>query len=408
VYNFLTENVKKRIIFELRKFWSYDPVYRDDLVPHIQQRYSFRERPCMAIIVKGGSANHFMLSASNFQGTVVSHCHLTKVGDKPGLAIEWVREDTRAIIENRGTFPSPPGIYYIEIRQETVEVAGVVADYKVFYVDPLLDVLDEQPLQLSAFQYQLANAPYHPGSLRLFELPGNIPLVEGVNYTVDATTGIITLINVLPPRISLSADYRYPGETTGPHLIRDNHTHVQAIPGVVLAFGRRGEAGDIMAVIVNDRREEVALEYGGRWDVTLDMDIMAKDLVAQGEITDKTMLYLHGVARNRLASEGIEITQVSMGGEAEEAFDENADDYFYTASISVNLQTDWSIHVPLTGGVRRVSAQTQAQAIAAAGMTDDELIKHESNNLKLVQDLNLTQIADPFFVGRNKTYEVIK
>lgn len=408
MYNRLTEALKKRIIAELRRFWSYDPVYRDDLVPHIQQRYSFRERPCMGMIVKGGSANHFQLSADNFQGTVVSYCYITKVGDSPGLSIEWVREDIRAIIENGGTFPSPPGIYYIEVRTETIEIGGVPADYKVFYVDPLLEVIDEAPIRVTPFEYHLLHAPLHTGSLRLWELPGNIPLVEGINYTVDYTTGVITLGEVLPNGITLSADYRYPGTSTGPYIIRDNHTNVTAIPGVVLAFGRRAEAGDLMSVIVGDRREAVALEYGGRWDVSLDIDIFAKDLVAQGEITDKSMLYLHGIARNRLSTEGIEINEVSMGGEAEEVFDENADDYFYTASISMSIQTDWAIHVPLSATLQRVSPQTQAEAASVAGLTDEELVDAEPNNLKVVQDLNLVRMQDPFFVGRNKTYEVIK
>ena len=49
----LTVAVKRRILQELRSFWSLDPNYRDTLVPNIQGRYSFRERPQQAIIVKG-------------------------------------------------------------------------------------------------------------------------------------------------------------------------------------------------------------------------------------------------------------------------------------------------------------------------------------------------------------------
>jgi len=198
VYNALTESIKKRMIGELRRFWSYDPQYKDDLVPNIQGKYSFQERPCMGIILKGSSANPFSLSADNFQGTVVSYCHLTKVGDNPGLAIEWVREDLRAVNDNNGRFPSPRGIYYIEVREETVTVRGVTGEHKVFYVDPLLETIDEAPVQIDAFQYQLASTPVHEGSLRLYELPGNLSLVENINYTVDYTTGIITLATPLP------------------------------------------------------------------------------------------------------------------------------------------------------------------------------------------------------------------
>jgi hypothetical protein len=409
VYYVLTEATKKRIIAELRNFWSYDPVYRDDLVGHIQGKYSFRQRPCAAIIVKNGSVSPFALSPDNFQGTVASYCHLAKVGNFPGLSVEWVREDGRAIQDNGGIFPSARGIYYMEVREETVRLDGVDAERKVFYVDPLLEVIDEEPMRLDSFRYQLMNTPLHEGSLRAFELPGNIPLVEDINYRIDYTTGIITLQEVLPTGVSLSVDYRYPAPSSGPFVIRDNHTNVTAIPGVVLAFGRRSEAGDIFAVIVGDRREPVAMEYGGRWDHSLDLDVMALDVNAQAEITDRTLMFLNGIARNRLSTEGMEITEVSMGGEAEEVYDETADDYFYTASISISMQTDWAIWVPLDAGFTRLIPQTREEADAAAAMTDDDLItRGEPNRLQMVQQLGLQVVQDPFFVGRTKTYEVIK
>ena len=82
---------------------------------------------------------------------------------------------------------------------------------------------------------------------------------------------------------------------------------------MVLAFGRRAYDGDIMAVVVTERREDVAKEFGGRWEMSMDMDIMARDVYAQGEITDRTLMYLYTEARERLSTEGIEITSVSMG-----------------------------------------------------------------------------------------------
>ena len=408
MYNRLTEAIKKRFILELRRFWSYDPNYRDDLVKHIQGKYSFRERPQVGIIVKGGSANPVQLSADNFQGTVMAYSYLQKVGNSPGLSVEWVSDDGRAIADNDGVFPTPRGIYYIAVEQEEVDIGGQPQERLVFYVDPLLERIDSSPMQTGPLTWQLEDSVIHPGSLRLYELPGNLRLYEGTNYTVDNDTGEITLVEPLPSGVCLSADYRTPGESVGPFLIRENHTNVSAIPGVVLAFGRRVEAGDRLAVCISDRREPVALEYGGRWEMNLDIDIMARDVVAQGEISDKTVMYLWGVLRNRLSSEGIEITSVSFNGEAEEIYDENGDDYFYTGSISVTLMTDWAIRVPLGPGLERVSAQTVAQATAAAGMTDDELIANEEQGLQVVADLGLLNIRDPFFRGRNKHFEVIK
>lgn len=396
MYYFLTEAVKRRMVIELRRYWQYHPKYRD-IVDHIQMKYSFKERPHLGMVIKSSSANHVQLSADNFQGTVVSYIHMASVQNYPGLSVEWVREDSRAIQNNNGVFPSLPGIYYIDMT---------AADE--FYVDPLLEVVDESVLKVSDTEWQLQNA-FLSGTLRLYEMPSSIPLQEGVNYTADSTTGVITLMRGLTGSGYLSADYRYPGTSTGPWSVLENHSQNTAIPGVVLAFGRRMEAGDRLAVVVYDRRQPSALEYGGKWEISIDFDIIARDPYAQMEIADQTVQYLFGVARNRLSTEGIEITSVNMGGETEEVYDENADDYFYNASISVSILADWAIHVPLTATIRRAIPQSSAQVATVAGQTDDELAENDAQtNIHLMESLGLQSLRDPFFAGRTHTYEVIR
>lgn len=405
----LTEALKRRMIQEVRYFWSKDPQYRDSLVPNIQGRYSFEERPQQAIIMKGQSASPFQLSADHFQGTIVSYCYLTKVYGQQGTSIEWVRENGTAIRANGGAFPSPPGVYYIEVRAEEVDVRGVPEERLVFYVDPLLEVIDQRATMLTPLLYEVAAQSFHPGSLRVYEMPGNILYYDGVNYTADPTTGQITLAKPLANGTYLSVDYRYAGTSTGPFPLPENGADVNAIPGVVLAFGRRAYAGDIMAVVVGDRREEVAKEFGGRWEMSLDFDIMARDLYAQGEITDRTLMFLYTEARDRLSTEGIEITQASMGGEAEEVYDENGDDYFYTASISLSVMTDWAIHVPIGRTLTRVETNTVSETEMVSGLTDDQLVEMGSpTGLQYTADLGLRDIRDPWFRDRTKTYDLIR
>ena len=405
----LTEALKRRMIQEVRYFWSKDPQYKDSLVPNIQGRYSFEERPQQAIIMKGQSASPFQLSADHFQGTIVSYCYLTKVYGQQGTSIEWVREIGTAIRANGGAFPSPPGVYYIEVRAEEVDVRGVPEERLVFYVDPLLEVIDQRATMLTPLLYEVAAQSFHPGSLRVYEMPGNILYYDGVNYTADPTTGQITLAKPLANGTYLSVDYRYAGTSTGPFPLPENGADVNAIPGVVLAFGRRAYAGDIMAVVVGDRREEVAKEFGGRWEMSLDFDIMARDLYAQGEITDRTLMFLYTEARDRLSTEGIEITQASMGGEAEEVYDENGDDYFYTASISLSVMTDWAIHVPIGRTLTRVETNTVSETEMVSGLTDDQLVEMGSpTGLQYTADLGLRDIRDPWFRDRTKTYDLIR
>ncbi len=405
----LTEALKRRMIQELRYYWSKEPQYKDTLVPNIQGRYSFEERPQQAIILKGQSASPFQLSADHFQGTIVSYCYLTKVYGQRGTSIEWVREDGTAIQANNSTFPSAPGVYYIEVRLETVGVRGVPEERLVFYVDPLLEIIDERATVLTSTLYEVASQSFHPGSLRVYEMPGNILYYDGVNYTADSATGKITLASPLASGTYLSVDYRHTGTSTGPFPLPENGANVEAIPGVVLAFGRRAYAGDIMAVVIGDRREEVAKEFGGRWEMSLDMDIMARDLYAQGEITDRTLMYLYTEARDRLSTEGIEITQASMGGEAEEIYDENGDDYFYTASISLSVMTDWAIHVPIGRTITRVETNTVSETEMVSGLTDDQLVEMGSpTGLQYTADLGLRDLRDPWFRDRTKTYDLIR
>lgn len=405
----LTEALKRRMIQEIRQYWAQDPKYRDSLVPNIQGKFSFRERPQQAIILKSQSASPLQLAADHYQGAVVSFCYLTRVYGQRGTSIEWVRENAVAIQKNNGTFPSAPGVYYIEVRSEVIDVRGVPKEKLVFYVDPLLEVIDERATMLEPLLYEVSAGSFHPGSLRVYEMPGSIPYYDNVNYTADPTTGRIKLESPLAANTYLSVDYRYAGTSSGPFPLPENGAVVEAIPGVVLAFGRRAYDGDIMAVVVGDRRETVAKEYGGRWEMNIDFDIMARDVYAQGEITDRTLMYLYTEARDRLSTEGIEITMVSMGGEAEEIYDETGDDYFYTANISMTVMTDWAIHVPAGRTLIRAEANTVSETEMVAGLTDDQLIEMGSpTGLHYSDTLNLIEIRDPYYRDRTNTYDLIR
>jgi len=398
MYFRLTSALKRRFIMELRNFWQQHPRYRD-LPENIQGKYSFKERPQHGIIVKTGSANRVDLSADNYLGVVKSYVSLAKVKNYPGQALEWVREDSVAIQQNGGQFPSPPGVYFIDLTEDDQ-----------YYVDQLLDIYREAVMLSDATTGMLANPPLR-GTLRLYEMPSGYQLVEGENYTLSvdaqgAPTGEIQLLQALTGGRTLVADYRTVGTTTGPHLLVPERANNQVIPGVVLAFGRRNEKGDRLAVVVENIRRPAALEYGGKWELTLDFDVMARDVYAQQEIADQTVVFLYGVLRSYLSSEGIEITDVTLGGESEEPYDENGDDYFYTSSFSMTVQTDWSIHVPLSTFLRMVTPMTVAQARRIALMSDDELAGWQGD-IVMLESLGLEAISDPFFSGRVGTFEVI-
>lgn len=397
------------MILELRRFWSYHPRYKD-IVDNIQGKYSFEQRPQYGIVLKTSSANHVQFSADQFQGTVESHVFKAGVGNSPGLSVEWVQEDAVAIQNNDGHFPSPPGIYYIEVVEADPTPPYSKEPSYQFYVDPLLEVQDESLIKSGPFTWQTQN-PFLTGTLRLYQMPGSIELVEGINYTASPGTGEVTVTNPLNAREWLSADYRYPAPTTGPWGIKENFANKDAIPGVTMVFGRRIEKDDRLAIVVHDRRQPTAEEFGGKWEINVDFDVIASDVQSQQEISDATIMYLWGVARNRLSTEGIEITQVSFGGETEEVRDETGDDYYYNASFSVTLLTDWAIHVPIAQVIRKVTPQTQAQIDASAAMTEDEIAEYGSpTSIYMLESLGLRLIQDPYFVtsGRIQPFAVIR
>jgi len=115
------------------------------------------------------------------------------------------------------------------------------------------------------------------------------------------------------------------------------------------------EVGHKVAVVVYRDRVSTAEAYGGKFDASFDLDVIARDPDQMEEMADLLIMYLWGEKRQTLSSEGIEISDVSMGGESEEIADETGDDYFYQASMSVQIQADWEIHVPLPLTFSRVT-----------------------------------------------------
>lgn len=409
MYYQFSATVTRRMVEVLRNYWSYHPKHVD-LVDNIQGKYSYKERPQKGIIVKASGGTENRLAADNYKGLLYTHVHLTKTQHQPGLALEWVREDMRAIQQNRGVFPSPPGIYYIRI-QEDVARPGLFA----FQVDALLSKYGEIA-QVVGTTVTLTERPV-ASTLRVIEMPNQYTYVEGEQYTVGVDehgvpTGTLTLNAPLGTGRYLSVDYRYEGPLSDPYPIYEEYTNVAAVPGVILAFGRKIQAGDVCPVIVEGSRRAAALTYGGRWSLNLDIEVFARDVYDQREILDATLFYLSVVGRSRLSSEGLEITEVGFGGESEEQYDETGDEYTFTASISGTVETEWELHVPLDIWIRNVEPMTASQLTELAGLSDDELaaVGNSITNIDAYAHMGLTSRADPFFAlkAAGKTREGFK
>lgn len=325
-------------------------------MPNIQNRFSFTERPEFGIVVKGSSANKVQLDPSNFLGTIQSRVMLARVG-QAAFPLEWVKEDLACVRANKG-IPTLPGVYYIEI----LDAPTADGEKGHFVVDPLITVTDEPVVQFtSGFETggQLSQTPL-AGTLRLYE-NRQYPLIEGEDYTVGEW-GKVTFTHPYNSGSVVTADYRYPIDSIGPVEFEWNQADIDTLPGVVLAFGKRAEAGQKVAVVVYDSRVDAAQAHGGKNEVNLDLEVLSRDTVQAEEIADLTSMYLWSEKKGPLEYEGIEILDVSIGGEGEDAIDETGQNFQYSASVTVQIRADWEVHVPLPLTISGVVPETNQVA----------------------------------------------
>lgn len=394
VYYYLVSALKRRLILELQDSFAEHPVY-NKVVPYIQNRYAFDERPQFGIVVKGSAANKVQLAADNYIGPVMSHVMLAYVG-APKYPMEWVREDLARVNANDGLFPLQAGVYYIDILSAPTNDN----EEGSFRIRPYLTVSDEPVLRFQTGLEREAQLQQHPapGTLRLWD-NGRILLREGTDYTADAE-GAIILNYDHSPNMTLTADYRYTVPAIGPKPFHWNTADFETLPGVVMAFGKRASAGDTVAVVVYQDRVDAAQAYGGKFEVSFDFDVISMDPTQMEEMADLVVMYLWGVKKAALEYEGIEIIDVSIGGEAEESYDDTADTYYFTASLSIQLRADWEVHVPLPLTVSKVTPTSAAGDAAAPPGQDGPSRVHEVYGDLFFQ-------THPSVVGRNFSFERI-
>ena len=357
MYYYLSGALKRRLILELQESFSRHPVYRK-IAPYIQNKYAFEERPQFGIIVQNSSANKLQLDPSNFIGHVHSHVMLAQVAGTPVFPLEWVREDLECLRVNGGVMPTDPGVYYLEILTAPTHPN----ENGTFVIDPLKTVTNEPVIRFQSgleLEGQLQNVPV-PKTLRLY-LGRRVPLNEGEDYQL-LERGAIRFLHNFPEGAVLTADYRYAVDSIGPVNFKWNTSDSTTLPGVVLAFGKRSEIGQKVAVVVYQDRVDAAQAYGGKNEVSLELEVIARDSVQLEEIADLVNIIIWGEKRPILAWEGIEVLDVSMGGEGEEPIDETGQNFMYTASISIQLRADWEIHVPLPLTISRLEPTTNAVA----------------------------------------------
>lgn len=246
----------------------------------------------------------------------------------------------------------PPGIYIIDFDSDTSFIVS-----PIYIIESEVVIEEADGTETSA---TLAHDTIDSGSEDLYMLSphgGNpIDMVKGTDYTIDYSTGVVTLLSPISAGFNLMADYRYqiPNEVRGPFSFRPNQEISDAIAGVVLCVGTRARKYDRQVVIVSQQREPQARIYGGHWDMSLSFTAISKDTIQVEEMVDYLVGYLWGDRKNQLEFEGITLNRVEPTGESEENFIDTTGDLYFENNFDIDLISEWQLFVPYVYEIKRV------------------------------------------------------
>ncbi len=399
---YLTNATKKRVIKELKKILYDHPRYRADS-ENVQNKFAFSERPQRGIIVNGTSADRVRLSADNYVGRLSSFVMLTQVDNHPFTSIEWVRENY-ALLEQyspkRDIFPTPPGAYVIEITRLPDEARNVPG---LFTIDPYVKVDNEPLIMFSSSlggEAQLSHDNVYQDSLRLW-LNGRRALLKDVDYSIDYQTGSIEFLKPTPTGSFVHADYMYRTDIQGPFPFFQETSDATSIPGVILAFGDRAQLGDKLAVMVYDRRTDSCDIYGGKFEVNFELVVFSRDSEDREKMVDYVITSVLNI-QNRLGYEGIELLDISPGGESEDVYNAEIDDYYYETSVSLGLRVDWETYISLPVEIWRTEL-TSKEAETVSGYLDGSVPVDNIKVLEATQTFGMNTT-----IGRSISYDRVR
>ncbi len=398
----LINATKERVIKELRQILQAHPRYRADS-ENVTNKYSFPERPQRGIIVNSASADRVKLSADNYVGRLSSFVMLAPTGNSPGTTVEWVRENFNVLEQTspkRDVFPSPPGVYTIRVNTLPDEARNVPGQ---FVIDPVLTETNEPLITFTTAgdkEAQISRGNIYPGSVRLW-LDGKRALVPNVDYTVDDATGEVTFLKDTPTGSVVYADYRYIMPRQGPFFFEKEKVNLDVIPGAVIAFGDRAQDGDCQSVVVTEERTDVAEVYGGKYEVNFELVVFARDAEDREKLTDYVIIKFLEI-QNSLGFEGLELLDISPGGESEEIYNSETEEYYYETSVSLSLRVDWEIYVPLPVVISRTE-MTSRESELQTGYLDG------TYTLDMLQKTDsLGALGINLSVGRELSFERVR
>lgn len=257
------------------------------------------------------------------------------------LPMAPVKDDELLVSYNYGNL-TPPGRYYIEISSPTE-----------YLIDPFYVIKKEEIIKKTTgieTTAQLLNGNIYGDFDVLYTKKSihssNFYLEKNTDYTINQD-GLITFLIPLEKGTTLYADYRWVGNTMGPFTIPDEfHYDNKALPGISLCFTNQITVGDKAVVIVYPQREPAADMNSGHYQMSFEIDVVARDPIQLADLADHLIEDIWGNRRLLLIDEGLTIEEMDPTGESEEPYDENTGDLYYHQSINLQMMTEWKKFIP--------------------------------------------------------------
>lgn len=402
-YFYLTRLLKERINGELVDYFAEHPEYNKIT---ISDKFSYKNRPQYGIILRNSSGSQIHLAADNFKGEFYSHVSLFKLHNKPGKSVEWAKENQGGIFYEKKedvssqidgytrtftvshtiilddidhhplrkdiavvvTYPdgSQRNLEIQSIGEKTVtlfesiplgyelEVIYVVknmAEEGFYYIEitdkdeyivaPLLrkkELLVERATGAET-SFDLSFTPLEESEFVNYGESSS--LVRNEDYKIEDNK--LILLNSLESSLSLNIDYLVPDEIQGPFKITGSID--SPVRGVDVFFASNPIIGDKMAIHVAEERMRIGRQLGGRWEMSISMDVFSRDSLQREEITDLLLMFW-GFKKEQFDAEGIYFKEMNYGGETEEMYDEEAQEPYFISSVDMTFDVVWEIVQP--------------------------------------------------------------
>jgi hypothetical protein len=341
----VTNATKKMLVLILQDIISRHPFFADTV--QVYTKFPEIDRPKMAIVVRAASAGGQKLAFDNFVTTDHSFCTLANLKGVAGRSIEWVKDDVKNIDKM-----SAPGFYVVRITEHQENSN----EFK-FVIDPYLFV--EETLNIQFLKNTdgaiLSNIPINPKTEVIYSQKNQFDFKPDLDYTIDYTTGEILFKSEVKQYEPIICEYQVLGTEQGPFITEYYKVDNKAIPGVAISFGDRLKVGDEQVVFIDKAKKPVALVHGGQWILQVSCILLCQDPDNQERLADYVMTALWSEYQTRLTNSGLNILEFNISAEAEDLENEVGEEYSFTASIDMQIETYWELHTPLITELRRIS-----------------------------------------------------